>query len=141
MLSGCKRRGTTPHLLRLLFLELDFALWVTVEEEIGHDVPWEFARDGSSETEDLAGQEPQHQADGVGRLVVAGDGDVDEPRGRVDVGEGDDGDVGVRALGHGLVVSAGIGDNQQPGLAESSLDLIGEGSCKTKHDNICSVLL
>ena len=37
-------------------------------------------------------------------LVVAGDGDVDELGGRVNVAEGDDGDVGVTPLSHGLVV-------------------------------------
>ena len=42
--------------------------------------------------------------DAVGTLVVAGDGDVDELGGRVNVAEGDDGDVGVTPLSHGLVV-------------------------------------
>ena len=47
--------------------------------------------------------------DAVGALVVAGDGDVDELGGGVNVAEGDDGDVGVTALGDGLVVA----DDQQ----------------------------
>ena len=37
-------------------------------------------------------------------LVVAGDGDVDELGGGVNVAEGDDGNVGVAPLSHGLVV-------------------------------------
>ena len=64
----------------------------------------------------------------MGALVVAGDGDVDELGGRVNVAEGDDGDVGVAALGDGLVVRPGVADHQQTGLTEGSLDLIGEGS-------------
>ena len=66
--------------------------------------------------------------DAVGALVVAGDGDVDELGGRVNVAEGDDGDVSVTSLSDGLVVSPGVRDHQQTGLAESGLDLIGEGS-------------
>ena len=64
----------------------------------------------------------------MGALVVAGDGDVDELGGGVNVAEGDDGDVGVASLGDGLVVRPGVADHQQTGLAESGLDLIGEGS-------------
>ena len=64
----------------------------------------------------------------MGTLVVAGDGDVDELGGRVNVAEGDDGDVGVAALGDGLVVGPGVADDQQTRLAEGSLDLVGEGS-------------
>ena len=45
----------------------------------------------------------------MGALVVAGDGDVDELGGGVNVAEGDDGDVCVAALGDGLVVA----DDQQ----------------------------
>ena len=76
-------------------------------------------------------QESEHYdqlTDAVGALVVAGDGDVDELGGRVNVAEGDDGDVGVAALSDGLVIGPGVADDQQPGLAEGGLDLIGEGS-------------
>ena len=61
-------------------------------------------------------------------LVVAGDGDIDELGGRVDIAEGDDGDVSVASLGDGLVISPGVRDNQQTGLAEGGLDLISEGA-------------
>ena len=76
-------------------------------------------------------QESEHYdqlTDAVGALVVAGDGDVDELGGRVNVAEGDDGDVGVAALSDGLVIGPGVADHQQPGLAGGGLDLIGEGS-------------
>ena len=58
-------------------------------------------------------------------LVVAGDGDVDVARGRVHVGEGDHRDVGVRALGHRLVVGARVGHDEQAGLAEGGLQVDG----------------
>ena len=64
----------------------------------------------------------------MGALVVAGDGDVDELGGGVNVAERDDGNVGVASLGDGLVVRAGVADHQKTGLTEGSLDLIGEGS-------------
>ena len=89
---------------------------------------WHSSADGSSQSENLSGQHPPHQTNAVGRLVVAGDGDVHELGGRVHVAEGDDGDVGVASLGDGLVVSSGVGDDQESWLAEGSLDLIGEGS-------------
>ena len=73
-------------------------------------------------------QQDQQLTDAVRALVVAGDGDVDELGGGVNVAEGNDGDVGVAALSDGLMVGPGVADHQQTGLAESGLDLIGEGS-------------
>ena len=64
----------------------------------------------------------------MGTLVVAGDGNIDKLGGRVDVAEGDDGDVGVTSLGDGLVVGPRVGDDQEAGLAEGGLDLISEGA-------------
>ena len=76
----------------------------------------------------LPGEEPPHEADAGGRLVVAGHRHVDELGGRVDVAEGDDGDVGVAGLGDGLVVTPGVGDQQQARLPEGRLDLVSEGA-------------
>ena len=59
-------------------------------------------------------------------LVIARDGDVDEFSGRVHVGERNDGDVSVAALGDGLVVGTRVRHHNQPRLLERSLDLIGE---------------
>merc|ERR1719373_1208183 len=53
-------------------------LGVSVEEEVGHDLPRSATADGSPESEHLPGKHPPHQTDAVGALVVAGDGDVDE---------------------------------------------------------------
>ena len=71
----------------------------------------------------------------MGRLVVAGDGDVDELGGGVNVAEGNDGDVGVASLGDGLMVGPGVGDDQQTRLAEGGLDLISEGSWSETSGN------
>ena len=58
------------------------------------------------------GQEPPHQADALGALVVAGDGDVDELGGGVHVGERHNWDVGIGGLSDGLVVAPRIIDKQ-----------------------------
>lgn len=76
---------------------------------------------------DGPGKEPPHQADALGALVVAGHSDVDELGGRVDIGERHNRDVGIGSLGDGLMVAPGVGD-EEPGLPEGSLDLIGEGA-------------
>ena len=60
------------------------------------------------------------------RLVVRGDGDVDELEGRVGVAEGDDGDVDVCGLADGLRVGAGVGDDDQSGLLETPSDVVRE---------------
>ena len=73
-------------------------------------------------------EEEAELTDAVGALVVAGDGNVDELGGGVNVAEPDDWNVGVAALSDGLMVGPGVADHQQTGLAESGLDLIGEGS-------------
>lgn len=65
----------------------------------------------------------QHQR----HLVVAGDGNVHIAERRVSVAQGDGGDVDVGGLRQWLVVGTGIGDNQEAGLPEGRLDLIGEG--------------
>ena len=51
---------------------------------------------------------------------------MNEPGWRVNVAESNDGDVGVGAFSDGLMISSGVGNDQQTGLAESCLDLIGE---------------
>ena len=96
---------------------------------------WHSSADGSSQSENLSGQHPPHQTNAVGRLVVAGDGDVHELGGRVHVAEGDDGDVGVASLSDRLVVRSGVGDDQETRLAEGSLDLICEGSGSETSSN------
>merc|ERR1719445_1109724 len=78
--------------------------------------------------EHLPGQEPPHEADALGALVVARHGDVDELGGRVHVAERHDGDVGVGSLSDGLMIAPGVGDEEKPGLPEGSLDLVSEGS-------------
>ena len=54
-------------------------------------------------------------------LVVTGDGNVHMGEGRVSGGEGNDWDVDIWSLRDWLVVSTGVGHNQQAGLTESSL--------------------
>lgn len=52
-------------------------LGVAVEVQIGHDVPLGLAgSEGAAETEDLTGQHPPDETDGVATLVVGGDGNI-----------------------------------------------------------------
>ena len=97
------------------------------------------SRDGSSQSENLSGQHPPHQSNAVGALVVAGNGDVNKLGWRVHIAEANDRDVGVASLGDGLVVSSGVRDNEEPGLTEGSLDLIGECSRSEPASNWAAV--
>ena len=101
---------------------------ITVEEEINGDFPLVFTGDAAAEAEDFAGEEPVHKADRVAALVVDGDGDVDVLKRRVGIAKSDDGDVHVRGLLDGLVVRAGVGDDEQTGLLELLGDLVGEST-------------
>jgi hypothetical protein len=82
----------------------EWELGVPVEEEIGHDVPTLLAGEGTLQVGHLAGKKPEHEADGVLGVVVARNGNVDVPEGRVGVGERDGGDVHIRGLSERLLV-------------------------------------
>merc|ERR1719233_1741704 len=112
-------------LLPLFLLNL---LGISVEEQIGHDLPWQVSGDRAPQPENFSGEHPPHQADGLCGLVVAGNCNVDELGWGVNIGESHDGDVSVATLSDGLMVGPGVSDQKQPWLAESSLDLISECS-------------
>lgn len=88
---GTLLSGSGSSLLGGLTLNL---LGVTVEEEVGEDVPTgrtgRASRNGASETEDFSAEEVPHKTDRVTRLVVGGDGNVDKLGGSVSVTEGND---------------------------------------------------
>lgn len=108
----------------LVLLSLFFRL--AVEEHVHHDAPRGRARDGATETEDLACEEPVKNTERVLALVVAWDSNVNVLERRVRVAEGDDGDVDVCRLLHSLVVGARVRDNDQTGLLEATGDVVGE---------------
>jgi len=113
----------------LIFLDgLLLGLGVSVHKEIDHDVPLLIAGDITTELEDLAGEEPEAVGDGVAALVVGGDGNINPVKRGVGVGEGDNGDVHVGSFGKGLVVKAGVADNDESGLKELFGVLIGKGT-------------
>lgn len=102
-------------------------LWVAVEVQIGHDVPLSLtAGDGATEAEDLTGEHPPDETNGVTTLVVGWDGNIDVLSWGVSVAESDDWDVDVGGLLDGLGVSAWVGDNDQAWLAEGTGDVVGE---------------
>lgn len=99
------------------------------EVKIDHDVPGSLAVvDSAAEAEDLTGKHPPDKTDGVATLVVGRDGNIDVLGGRVNVAEGDDGDVDVAGLLDSLGVGAGVGDDDQTGLLERTGDVVGEGA-------------
>lgn len=59
-------------------------------------------------------------------LIVAGDGDIDVSERRVCVAQSDGGNVHIRSLSQRLVVSTRVCHDQEAGLPEGSLNLIGE---------------
>lgn len=64
-------------------------LGVAVEVQVGHDIPLGLAgSESAAQTEDLTGEHPPDETDGVATLVVGGDGNVDVLGGRVTVAEG-----------------------------------------------------
>merc|ERR1719445_1314713 len=118
--------------LTLLLLSL---FRITVEEQIRHNLPRHIPGDGTPEPENLPGQEPPHKPDGWRRLIVARNSHVNELCGRVHVAESYNGDVGVAGLGDGLMVGPGVADYKKPGLSESGLDLISEGTGSEPSSN------
>lgn len=62
----------------------------------------------------------------LSHLVVTGDGNVHVSQRRVRVAQGNGGDVDVGSLSQRLMISTRICHNQETGLPESCLDLIGE---------------
>ncbi len=130
-------RSLRCSLVRLLLLDL---LGVTVEEHINHDVPAiGGARDRATEAEDLTGKQPPSKTDRVTGLVVDGDSNVNELEGRVGVAERNDGDVDVGRLTDGLVVDAGVRDDDQAGLLERAGDVVREATGgEASSDRLCA---
>ena len=109
------------------FLLLD-VFRVTVKVQINHNIPLDFPSDVATETEDFTGEEPPHETDRVDGRVVARNGNVDVPKWRVSVAQGNARDVDVRRFTHRLVVLSRVRHNQEPWLVEGLLDLVGEGT-------------
>eukprot|EP00298_Acanthocystis_sp_HF-20_P003818 c14162_g1_i1.p2 GENE.c14162_g1_i1~~c14162_g1_i1.p2 ORF type:complete len:288 (+),score=-90.85 c14162_g1_i1:21-884(+) len=109
----------------LLALEL---FGVSPEEEVDHDVPRLTTGEGATEVQDLTSQQVVEESNGVLALVVGGDGNVDVSQRRVGVAESDGGNVTIGRLLDGLVVGAGVSQDQQTRLHELLGDLIGQGT-------------
>lgn len=100
---------------------------VTVEVQVGHDRPLGGSvGDDATQTQDLTGEQPPHQTDGVLTLVVARNSNVNVLRRRVHVAKSDHGDVDVRRLLDGLGVSAGVSDDNDGGLTVQLSDVVSE---------------
>jgi len=121
----------------VLFLLLLLLIRVTIEEEIDHDVPRLFALELALDAKDFAGKKPVHQTDGGAALVVAGDGNIDVAERTVSAAKSNDGEVAVGSLSNSLVVHARVSHDEKTGLAETLLDLVGEGTrSETASDSL-----
>ena len=59
-------------------------------------------------------------------LVIGGDSNIDEFQRGIRVAESNDGDVNVRSLPDGLMIEAGVGNNDQAGFLKRAGDVVGE---------------
>ena len=85
------------------------------------------------------------KTDRVARLVVDRDRNVNELQGGVGVAESNDWDVDVGRLADGLVVNAGVGDDDEAGLLEGASNVVGKTTRSETASNclrasVCGVL-
>lgn len=111
----------------LLLVTLDL-LRVSVEVEIGHDIPGLRAHEDTTDAENLTGKKPPDKTDGVSGLVVGWDDNIDEADWGVGVADSNGGEVHVGSLTDGLVILVRVGDDEETWLLESLLDLVGEST-------------
>jgi hypothetical protein len=128
--------GSGSSLILLSFLR------VTVEEHINHDIPGGVVLESTTETENLAGQEPVDQTKSMLTLVVSGDGNINELQKRVSVSERDDRDVDIGRFLDSLRIRTRVGANNQTRLSEGASDVVGEGTGgETTDDSLSANVL
>jgi hypothetical protein len=115
------------RLLLGLLLGRDLFGW-SIEKHIDHHVPRLVSGDRSTEIQNLSGEQPVNESDGFGGAVVARNDNVNVLNRGIRVAESNGGEIHIRSLSDSLVVSSGVSDEEETGLNELLLDLIGEGS-------------
>jgi len=113
--------------LFVFFLFFDF-IWVSVEEEIWHDVPFFGSAEASLQSLDFSGQEPVSQTNTVSGFVVAWNANIDVFDWRIGIAQRNDWDVDVASFSDGLVVDGWIGDDDQSWFSETGLRVIGKAT-------------
>jgi len=112
-------------LVLFLLLLLD-VLGSSVEEEIRHDVPLFGSADMALQSLDLSGQEPVGQTDTMSALVVTRNADINVLDWTISITQRNNRDVNITSLSDGLVVDRRVGHNNESGLSEAGLAVIGE---------------
>ena len=92
----------------------------------------QFTGNGTTKTQNFTGQKPPHESNGLVSLVVARNSNIDKPGWGINIGERNDGDIGIGCLGNGLMISSRVSYYQKTRFLECRLDLIGQGTCKKK---------
>ena len=100
-----------------------------------HNIPLQFTGNGTTKTQNFTGQKPPHESNGLVSLVVARNSNIDKPGWGINIGESNDGDIGIGCLSDGLMISSWVSYYQKTGFLECRLDLIGQGTCKKKRDD------
>ena len=95
---------------------MTYLLRISVKVQIRHYFPWGDTANDTSETKHLPCKHPPQQTNGMHTLVVAGDSNINPVERGVRVAKGNDGDVHVGGLSEGLVVKAGIANNDESWL-------------------------
>ena len=96
----------------------------------------QFTGNGTTKSQNFTGQKPPHESNGLVSLVVARNSDIDKPGWGINIGESNDGDIGIRCLSDGLMISSWVSYYQKTGFLECRLDLIGQGTCKKKRETL-----
>lgn len=94
--------------------------------------------DGTTHLQNHPGEQPKETPDAVLALVIGRNANVDVPHGGVGVAESNSGDVSEGSFLDGLVIGPGVGKDEEAGLAEGSLELVGEGAGSVAAGNSMS---
>merc|ERR1740124_974061 len=81
--------------LPLLFFSL---LRISVEEQIGHHLPWHVSANRPPQSENLPSQHPPHQTKTIGTLVIARHSNVNKLGWRVNIAESHDRNISIGTL-------------------------------------------
>jgi hypothetical protein len=108
---------------------------VTVEEEINGNFPSGVSGDGTSDAEDLTGEQPVEKTNRELSLVVAWNATVNILQRGIRITEGDHRNVHIGSLLDGLGINSGISDDQEARLLELFGDLISESSWSESSGN------
>merc|ERR1719206_507941 len=115
-LGGSSKVSSLGHKLGLSSCFSSFTVFlldllrVSVEEQVGHDLPRHIPADGTPQPQDLPCQHPPHQTQALRALIIARNGNVNELGWRVNVAKCHDWNIGIGSFSNRLMVSPRVTD-------------------------------